>query len=196
MRAGDLLPACACAFHSFRVISLRTSSRARSTPPRGPPFVGLSQDGDHLLFAESRLLHGSLVTPRAPFSQLRMVQKPASRSHGLRRTSGFRTVRMAGTIRSVRAGRKGGEPGRSDGMDPNSRHSRLSTGALSRGSRSITFPARQPDQNAYIERFNRSSRTEVRDAHLFESIAELRVVIDGWLEVYNCVSYCPTRLCA
>ena len=32
----------------------------------------------------------------------------------------------------------------------------------------------KPDQNAYIERFNRSYRTEVLNAHLFESIAELR----------------------
>ena len=41
------------------------------------------------------------------------------------------------------------------------------------------------DQNAYIERFNRSYRTEVLNAHLFESIAELRVLTDAWLRVYN-----------
>lgn len=43
----------------------------------------------------------------------------------------------------------------------------------------------KPDQNAYIERFNRSYRTEVLNAHLFESIGELRAVTDAWLEVYN-----------
>src|SRR4029453_14967712 len=32
------------------------------------PLVGLPEDRDHLLFAESRLLHGSLDSPRAPFS--------------------------------------------------------------------------------------------------------------------------------
>jgi len=43
----------------------------------------------------------------------------------------------------------------------------------------------KPDQNAYIERFNRSYRTEVLNAHLCESLAELRAVTDAWLRVYN-----------
>ena len=43
----------------------------------------------------------------------------------------------------------------------------------------------KPDQNAYIERFNRSYRTEVLNAHLFGSIAELRALTDAWLRIYN-----------
>ena len=43
----------------------------------------------------------------------------------------------------------------------------------------------KPDQNAYIERFNRSYRTEVLNAHLFESIGELRALTDQWLRIYN-----------
>jgi putative transposase len=42
----------------------------------------------------------------------------------------------------------------------------------------------KPDQNAY-ERFNRSYRTEVLNAHLFESIAELRALTDAWLHIYH-----------
>jgi hypothetical protein len=43
----------------------------------------------------------------------------------------------------------------------------------------------RPDQNAYIERFNRSYRTEVLNAHLFGSIAELRALTNAWLRIYN-----------
>ncbi len=43
----------------------------------------------------------------------------------------------------------------------------------------------KPDQNAYIERFNRSYRTEVLNAHLFESIAELKALTNAWLRIYN-----------
>lgn len=43
----------------------------------------------------------------------------------------------------------------------------------------------KPDQNAYIERFNRTYRTEVLNAHLFESTADLQAITDAWLRVYN-----------
>ena len=43
----------------------------------------------------------------------------------------------------------------------------------------------KPDQNASSERFNRSYRTEVPNAHLFESLAALRTLTDAWLRIYN-----------
>ena len=49
----------------------------------------------------------------------------------------------------------------------------------------VRWSTGKPDQNAYIERFNRSYRTEVLNAHLFESVAELQALSSTWLRIYN-----------
>lgn len=43
----------------------------------------------------------------------------------------------------------------------------------------------KPNQNAFIERFNRTHRTEVLDAHLFANLEQVQAITDRSLVVYN-----------
>ena len=43
----------------------------------------------------------------------------------------------------------------------------------------------RPTQNAYIERFNRTFRAEVLNAHLFHSLSEVREIVHQWMLTYN-----------
>jgi putative transposase len=49
----------------------------------------------------------------------------------------------------------------------------------------LYIPPGKPDQNAFIERFNRTYREEVLDAYVFESVADAQTVTDNWLPDYN-----------
>jgi putative transposase len=40
----------------------------------------------------------------------------------------------------------------------------------------------KPSQNGYIERFNRYYREDVLDAHIFETITQVRAITEEWME--------------
>lgn len=43
----------------------------------------------------------------------------------------------------------------------------------------------KPAQNAFVERFNRTYRTEILDAFVFESLSDVRLLTNEWLDTYN-----------
>jgi putative transposase len=56
---------------------------------------------------------------------------------------------------------------------------------IARCSRTAFYEAGDPNQNAYLERFNRSFREEVLDAWVFTTLAEVRAVSDEWRHGYS-----------
>ena len=43
----------------------------------------------------------------------------------------------------------------------------------------------KPNQNGYVERFNKTYRDDVLNAHLFENLEQVREITAEWLKMYN-----------
>ena len=63
--------------------------------------------------------------------------------------------------------------------------SELVTWAESAGMMILYIQPGEPNQNAYIERFNRTYREEVLDLYLFRDLAEVRETTYWWIIDYN-----------
>jgi putative transposase len=62
---------------------------------------------------------------------------------------------------------------------------RFMSGCAKRGIEVRYIQPGKPDQNAFIERFNRTYRTEVLNAYVFESLEQVREISAEWLLSYN-----------
>ncbi len=63
--------------------------------------------------------------------------------------------------------------------------SELVTWAESAGVTILYIQPGEPNQNAYIERFNRTYRQEVLNLYLFQSLTEVRETTYWWMIEYN-----------
>jgi putative transposase len=61
----------------------------------------------------------------------------------------------------------------------------LEAWARQHGVRLLFIQPGKPNQNAYIERFNRTYRNEVLDCYVFETLDEVRRMTTDWLVRYN-----------
>lgn len=62
---------------------------------------------------------------------------------------------------------------------------RVASWCAARGSALRSIQPGKPNQNAFIERFNRTFRHEVLDASVFESLDQVREISAQWMQVYN-----------
>lgn len=62
---------------------------------------------------------------------------------------------------------------------------RFMSGCAERGIELRYIQPGKPDQNAFIERFNRTYRTEVLNTYVFESLEQVREISAEWLLSYN-----------
>ena len=62
---------------------------------------------------------------------------------------------------------------------------RFMTWCAERGIELWYIQSGKPDQNAFIERFNRTYRTEVLNAYVFESLDQVREISAEWFQSYH-----------
>lgn len=62
---------------------------------------------------------------------------------------------------------------------------RFTTWCAERGIQLWHIQPGKPDQNALIERYNRTYRTEVLNAYMFESLEQVREISAEWVQSYN-----------
>jgi putative transposase len=70
-------------------------------------------------------------------------------------------------------------------MAPNLHRSRSPNGCQRQQIELRFIEPGNPDQNAFVERFDKTYRQEVLDAYLFASLSQVRDISELWIHEYN-----------
>jgi putative transposase len=128
-------------------------------------------------------MHDTLFCGRR-FRTFNLIDEGAREALAIEVDSSLPAERVVRVLEQIKESRPLPEQIRIDN-GPELQSSKLVAWAESNGVRLHYIQPGKPTQNAYIERFNRTFRREVLDAHLFTSLGEVREIVHEWMTAYN-----------
>ena len=166
----------------YRAMKLNLPRRAKRRLParvRQPLDVPAEP---HRMWAMD-FMHDTLFCGRR-FRTFNLIDEGAREALAIEVDSSLPAERVVRVLEQIKESRPLPEQIRIDN-GPELQSSKLVAWAEANGVRLHHIQPGKPTQNAYIERFNRTFRREVLDAHLFTSLGEVREIVHEWMTAYN-----------
>lgn len=169
----------------WRVYRAMKLNLPRRTKRRLPARVGQPLDvpaEPHRMWAMD-FMHDTLFCGKR-FRTFNLIDEGAREALAIEIDSSLPAERVVRVLDQIRESRPLPDQIRIDN-GPELQSAKLVAWAETNGVRLHYIQPGKPTQNAYIERFNRTFRREVLDAHLFASLSEVREITHEWMTAYN-----------